>query len=87
MSGANSSPRPEFERESDALRRSTHSGRPLGSARFVERLETALARPLARARAEGRKRSEPFRHRRKECWRHSSEPPETGKRSVCPRFS
>jgi len=35
-----------FERESDAIRRSTHSGRPLGSAHFVERLETELARPL-----------------------------------------
>ena len=33
----------EFERESEAIRRSTHSGRPLGSARFVERLETELA--------------------------------------------
>ena len=51
----------ELERESDALRRSTHSGRPLGSARFVERLETALARPLA-ARPGGRpKKKEPFR--------------------------
>jgi putative transposase len=36
----------EFERESDALRRSTHSGRPLGSSRFVSRLEESLARPL-----------------------------------------
>jgi putative transposase len=43
----------EFERESEAIRRSTHSGRPLGSARFVERLETALARPLL-ARRGGR---------------------------------
>jgi putative transposase len=43
----------EFERESDAIRRSTHSGRPLGSAKFVTRLETALARPLA-ARLGGR---------------------------------
>jgi putative transposase len=43
----------EFERESDAIRHSTHSGRPLGSANFVKRLETALARPLA-ARQGGR---------------------------------
>ena len=43
----------EFERESEAIRRNTHSGRPLGSARFVERLETALARPLM-ARRGGR---------------------------------
>jgi putative transposase len=51
----------EFERESEALRRSTHSGRPLGSPRFVERLETALGRPLA-ARPGGRpKKKEPFR--------------------------
>jgi hypothetical protein len=51
----------ELERESEALRRSTHSGRPLGSARFVDRLETALARPLA-ARPGGRpKKKEPFR--------------------------
>jgi putative transposase len=51
----------ELERESEALRRSTHSGRPLGSARFVQCLETALARPLA-ARPGGRpKKKEPFR--------------------------
>ena len=43
----------EFERDSDALRRSTHSGRPLGSAQFVERLEASLARPLL-PRAGGR---------------------------------
>jgi putative transposase len=43
----------EFERESDAIRRSTHSGRPLGSAHFVERLELELVRPLA-ARQGGR---------------------------------
>ena len=43
----------EFERESDEIRHSTHSGRPLGSANFVKGLETALARPLA-ARPGGR---------------------------------
>jgi putative transposase len=43
----------EFERESEAIRRSTHSGRPLGSAHFVERLETEMARPLV-ARHGGR---------------------------------
>jgi putative transposase len=36
----------EFESDSAALRRSTHSGRPLGSAHFVGRLEAVLARPL-----------------------------------------
>ena len=51
----------EFEQESDAIRHSTHSGRPLGSANFVTRLETALARPLA-ARLGGRpKKKEPSR--------------------------
>ena len=51
----------EFERESEAIRHSTHSGRPLGSADFVKRLETALARPLA-ARLGGRpKKKEAFR--------------------------
>jgi len=51
----------EFERESEALRRSTHSGRPLGSAHFVEHLETELARSLA-ARHGGRpKKQEAFR--------------------------
>src|ERR1035441_3100540 len=30
----------EFERESDAIRHSTHSGRPLGSANFVKRLRS-----------------------------------------------
>ena len=51
----------EFELESDAIRRSTHCGRPLGSANFVKRLETALARPLA-ARPGGRpKKKEPSR--------------------------
>jgi putative transposase len=43
----------EFERESEAIRRSTHSGRPLGSPQFVERLEGELARPL-QARHGGR---------------------------------
>jgi putative transposase len=43
----------EFERESDALRRSTHNGRPLGSSQFVARLEASMARPLL-PRAGGR---------------------------------
>ena len=51
----------EFERESEAIRRSTHCGRPLGSAHFVERLETMLARPLS-ARHGGRpKKKEAYR--------------------------
>jgi putative transposase len=43
----------ELESESEALRRSTHRGRPLGSTRFVELLETRLVRPLL-ARPGGR---------------------------------
>ena len=43
----------EFERQNDAIRRSTHSGRPLGSPRFIKFLESQLARPLA-ARPGGR---------------------------------
>jgi putative transposase len=45
----------EFERQNDAIRRSTHSGRPLGSPRFVQLLESQLARPLA-SRPGGRRK-------------------------------
>jgi len=41
------------DEEVDALRRSTHTGRPLGSADFVSELERRLQRPL-RARKGGR---------------------------------
>jgi putative transposase len=34
------------EREYEAIRRSTHSGRPLGPVSFIEQLELTLARPL-----------------------------------------
>ncbi len=51
----------EFERESEALRRSTHSGRPLGSAQFVEHLEARLARPLLARRGGRPKKKSPFR--------------------------
>ena len=51
----------EFERESEALRRSTHSGRPLGSAQFAERLEATLARPLLARRGGRPKKKSPFR--------------------------
>jgi putative transposase len=39
----------EGEREEDlaAVRRCTHTGRPLGAAEFVERLEGLMQRPLA----------------------------------------
>jgi putative transposase len=51
----------EFERESEALRRSTHCGRPLGSPQFVERLEANLARPLLARRGGRPKKKSPFR--------------------------
>jgi len=37
---------PSAGQEADRVRRSTHCGRPLGSAEFVERLEKQLERPL-----------------------------------------
>ena len=43
------------EEEMDMLRRNTHTGRPSGSADFIEMLETLLGRRLKRQKA-GRKR-------------------------------
>ena len=51
----------EFERESEAIRRSTHSGRPLGSPQFVERLEASLSRPLLPRQGGRPKKKSPFR--------------------------
>ena len=46
------------ERENEAIRRSTHSGRPLGTEPFIEQLELALARPL-KPRKRGRPAKKP----------------------------
>ena len=43
------------EEEMDMLRRNTYTGRPSGSAKFIEKLETLLGRRLKRQKA-GRKR-------------------------------
>ena len=56
----------EFERENDAIRRNTHTGRPLGSARFVHLLEVGLERPLA-ARRGGRRRKKHLLPELSEC--------------------
>ena len=51
----------EFERESEALRRATHSGRPLGTAHFVDRLEARLGRTLSAGRGGRPRKKEPAR--------------------------
>lgn len=51
---------PDEGRERDAIRRSTHCGRPLGDAPFVNRLELALARTLTPAKG-GRPRKKDAR--------------------------
>ena len=45
------------EEENEAIRRNTHTGRPLGAPEFVERLEATLGRWLA-PRKGGRPRKE-----------------------------
>ncbi len=74
----------EFERESDALRRSTHSGRPLGSSQFVARLEASAGPPAAPApRGKAKEEIGVPRDRTALVGRHVTG--KTGKRSVCPR--
>ena len=60
----------EFERESEALRRSTHSGRPLGSRAIRGATGSELGAAAAgRAAGEGRRRSRHLARRRSGCWR------------------
>ena len=54
--------RAESATELAALRRFTHTGRPLGSLEFVTGLEASMLRPLAPRKRGRRKQPAPDRH-------------------------
>lgn len=54
---------PESDRESGEIQQSTHSGRPLGSAPFIQRLEATLAWNAQHARASRPRQTQVLRQR------------------------